>query len=706
MVVALFILQDPPSHDQFHDKVRGDTLSLKEMEVLSKSVNDAIDQSVSPCDDFYQFSCGQWKEDNKDFPEDRSSWSRSFTLMAIRNEAILEAILDAKWPLLGTLYDNCMDMETRDERGTEPLQEWITAVDELSDGDSEGLATLLARLHSSEIGGFFDLGVGRDFMNPLINILEIDQGGYGMPNRDYYFGNSTNDLELQNEYQKHIGRLFALLDSEKYGADEIQTQIALSVYYIEKTLAANAMEPADRRDPYKLYHIKTMAELSEIAPNFPWATYFEETGLDLEEVSSLNVVTIEFLVGFSQWLGTEQSYTRIKYYLMMRIMAGSSLFLSSAFLEERYLWAAALQGSSQPPNDRICLGVVTSILGELLGRYYVKDEFADNSKDIALDMIRRIESSFVENLPTVEWMDAKTAELATEKMVKITNKIGYPDKWRSYDELEVQKGRLFETWRSYSLMMTNEAIDEVQKPVDKAKWYMTPQTVNAYYSPLGNEIVFPAAILQPSFFEARYPPAFNFGGIGMVMGHELSHGFDDQGRQFNGDGLLVQWWEKEAVEKFDGAAQCVVDLYDNFTIVANGETLNVNGRLTEGENIADMGGVKLSYHAFNALRDSMEKKKREARDEEPPEFDWPYYQEELVQEVFGFSSSQLFFLSMAQNWCQNVRDSHAAQSIHTDPHSPSQFRVNGPLSQFPEFGKAFDCPVGSPMAPKEYCSVW
>uniref|UniRef100_A0A7S4L8L9 Uncharacterized protein n=1 Tax=Paramoeba aestuarina TaxID=180227 RepID=A0A7S4L8L9_9EUKA len=590
-------------------------------------------------------------------------------------------------------------MDQRDIVGATPLNLNLETISMLRDGDEEGLARLLADLHRGGVAGLFSVEVDASFVNPTKNILYVDQGGMGLPTRDYYFGESEHDKHIQDEYQVHASNLFQLADHPKF-----QDVDVARVYEIEKSLAEHAMTPTERRNPYALYNIYTEDELAELAPDFKWQVYFEQLGVT--DLGTMDVVEPFFVGNMSNLVKEqEEDYQGLRDYLALRTIAAASSWLSTGFVEEVYRWSKTLSGAEQPPNERICLGRVNSILGELLGRYYVNEVFDETSKKISLDMIERIENAFVANLGNVEWMDEETAELAVQKMRKITNKIGYPDKWRSYGKLVVNEGDFYGTHSSYIEMMFQEEIQEINKPVDKSKWFMNPQTVNAYYNPMGNEIVFPAAILQPTFFERRYPISLNWGGIGMVMGHELSHGFDDQGRQFNGDGELVQWWSDEAIANFDDAAQCVVDLYGSYTLELDGEEYSINGELTLGENIADLGGIGFAYSAYKKLQKTLEEEAKGKREDEDP-VKWPYYPEKDIQKVFGYSSDQLFYLSFAQNWCSVVREDRAIQLISIDPHSPTQYRVLGPMSQTPEFAEAFSCPASTPMNPDSRCKVW
>lgn len=493
----------------------GSTMTMDELTSLARTINDTVDASVDPCVDFYEYACGSWIRANQNFSADRTSWYRSFTTMSIRNEKILQEIIAGDWPLLTPFYQSCMDTSTRDELGAQPIQEWMDAIRRISSLDD--LASLLARFHLSGISGFFDAEVSPDFENPLLNILTVDQGGIGLPSRDYYLRTGEKDVALQRDYIAHLARYVYLANLSD---NRVAESVAQNAYDIEFLLANFSLSPADRRDPYAVYHILPLSQLSALAPSFNWRLYLASLGINFTDASTLNVAVPDFFAHSNLWF-SDENLPKLRDYLTVRVISASAKWLSSDLVGEVYQWAYIMQGASQPPQQRICQSFTNALLGELLGRYYVMEEFDPLSKEIALNMILRIEDSFVDNLPTLSWMDSSTATAAIGKMKKIVNKIGYPDSWYDFGDITVKRKEFFQNWQSFVNFMSRYMISQLGKPVDRSVWYMNPQTVNAYYNPTANEIVFPAAILQPSFFNAKWPISMNFGGIGMVMGHEV-----------------------------------------------------------------------------------------------------------------------------------------------------------------------------------------
>jgi len=637
----------------------------------------AMDKSVDPCTDFYQYACGGWLKKTP-IPEDRATWSRGFSEIFQRNEALLRGILekDAKGEpdpadpfarKVGDFYATCMDEHKAETASFAALQDDLARVDAVR--DSLGLARVVARLQAAGARAFFNFGSQQDFKDARQVIGGADQGGLGLPDRDYYLKDDERTRDLRALYQDHIEKMLALAGATDAEAKR-QSHTTLE---IETALARASMDKVERRDPNKIYHRLERAGLKKTAPHFAWDAYFAEIGAP--SVQEINVLTPDFFAGMDKLLAAKGKLNDLKNYLRWTAVSAAAPALGQKFVEERFRLTQALTGTKAIlPRWKRCVQMTDRALGEALGRSFVVTTIGEEGKRIAKEMVQGIEDAFEQNLGQVSWMDETARAASREKLRKIDNKIGFPEKWRDYSTMKIGRESLLENVEEASWFETRRDLAKIGKPLDRNEWEMTPPEVNAYYNPSMNEMVFPAGILQTPFFKTDAPVIPNHGGIGMVMGHELTHGFDDQGRQFDGDGNLHEWWSPEVSKAFDERAACVADKYDQYVAV---DDVHLNGKLTLGENIADIGGLKtalLALHRKQGRGDS-----RSDRD---------------------------FFLAFAQAWCANYRPEAARLQALTNPHSTAQWRVNGSVSDNADFARAFSCKAGSPMNPEKKCVVW
>jgi predicted metalloendopeptidase len=651
---------------------------------ISKTVTEAMDRTADPCQDFYQYACGGWIK-NTPLPSDQARWTRSFSVIRESNRAFINDVLkgaaaspaeDPDGRKLGDFYGSCMDESTIDKAGAKPLDPLMKLVSSVE--DPESLLVVSAKLQRMGVNALLGLGVFPDFKNPDLNIAWFFQGGLGMPDRDYYVSEDAKKKELIGEYEKYIARMFGLLgDDEKTAAKS-----AADVLAFETELAKASRPAQEMRDFERLYNKIDLEGLNKLTPGLPWTKFME--GIGYPGLHDISVATPEFFERVED-LAKETPKETLQTYLRWNVINGFANALSSDFVNASFeFYGKKLQGQQEiEPRWKRCVNATQAALGEVLGRVFVKARFAGDSKKVATEMIHDIEAAFEGSLPSLAWMDDTTRAGAKEKVATLINKIGYPDEWRDYSGLKLKRGDHFGNSLSSNEFEFDYQAGKAGNPVDRNDWGMAPQMVNAYYNPLWNEIVFPAGILQPPFFHREQPAAMNYGGIGGVIGHELTHGFDDQGRKFDPQGRLSEWWAPEVSGRFEERAQCVNDFYSGYE-VADGA--NVNGQLTLGENIADIGGVKEAYTAYRSW---------ESRHDLPP-----------PPTVEGLTNEQLFFVGWGQVWCTVATEEYERMQVTTDPHSPGKFRVMGPLANNPDFARVFSCEKGTPMNPEKSCEVW
>jgi endothelin-converting enzyme/putative endopeptidase len=638
----------------------------------------AINRDVDPCTDFYQFACGTWNADNP-IPSDRSRWGR-FDQLQERNNDILHQILDqastgkdADTRKIGDYYASCMDEPAIEKKGVTPLEADLKRIAALN--NLAALPELVGSLHAEGVNIFFSFGAEPDFKDAKMVIASLDQGGLGLPDRDYYFRDDAKSVDIRKQYVEHVANLMAL-----GGVPRAQAAPAAdTVMRIETALAKGALDAVSRRDPVKVYHKMTTAELQGLAPHFNWTAYFKTA--QAPAFQSINVAEPDFLKAFDQVIGTTP-LDDIKTYLRWQFLHTNAFILSSPFVNENFqFYSATLQGTKElRARWRRCVSYVDSDMGEALGQAFVKVAFGGNAKADTLRMVHEIEGSLEQDINTLTWMTEPTKQQAIVKLHAVENKIGYPDHWRDYSALKIVRGDALGNSQRANRFEFHRQMGKIGKPLDKSEWDMTPPTVNAYYEPLQNNINFPAGILQPPFYSAKADPAVNYGGAGMVIGHELTHGFDDEGRQFDAQGNLNDWWTPADAKAYDERSACFVDEYSKFTAV---DDVKVNGKLTLGENTADNGGLRLTLMAYLASEAG-----------------------KTAKDLDGFTPEQRVFMGFAQVWCENRRPEYERLEAQTNPHAPGRYRVNGVVSNMPEFQKAFSCKADAPMVAKPACRVW
>jgi putative endopeptidase len=638
----------------------------------------AMDTKADACQDFFQLSCGTLL-DKGEIPPDRTSWGPTVELI-VKNEEFLKATLekaakapgdDAATKKLGAWYGACMNEDALEKAGPKPLKPLLDLVGKVKDPKS--LYAAVIALHKKSIFPFFDVTSQQDFKDATLMIAGLDQAGLGLPNRDYYLDDDAHTKEIREFYRGHVERLFTLAGKKPVDAKKA----AEDVLRIETAIAKLQQDKVVRRDPYKIYNKVDRAGLAKAMKAFPWDDYWK--GLGFEGVKDVSINSVDYFAGIDD-LMTKEKAEAWQSYLTRVVVSSQASRLSSAFVKERFAMRQKLTGQKElEPRWRRCVMTADDALGELLAQQYVKEKFDAESKRSAQSLVQSVRGAMHVELGLLGWMDAPTRAAAGEKLDKMNYKIGYPDRWKSYD---------FDVGADYAANMLASdtfelarSLKKVGKPVDRTEWQMTPPTVNAYYDPSMNEMVFPAGILQPPFFEKHFTDAVNYGATGATMGHELTHGFDDEGSQFDGAGNLRNWWSEATGKQFKDQTKCVVDQYSGYEAVPG---VHINGELTAGENIADIGGLKLGYKAYKEAR-------KAAKDRIT---------------AGGYSEDQLFFLAYGQSWCDKVRPEVLELMAKTNPHSPPRFRTNGVVADLPEFGEAFQCKTGAPMRPAKTCSVW
>ncbi|MDP3582550.1 MAG: M13 family metallopeptidase [Ignavibacteria bacterium] len=632
-----------------------------------------LDKSANPAQDFYQYSVGGWVKNNP-IPDDQVRWG-SFTILAEDNNVVLrkiieEAAANQSWgkgtakQKIGDFYTVAMDSVRIEKMGYKPIAPDLKKIDALQ--NKKDLIKYLAQEYVNGNGLIFNFGASVDAKKSEMYTAYLSQGGLGLPDVEYYTKDDSRSKDIREKYSTHVANMFKLIEV----APEVAAEYSKTIMNVEVKLAKTSNTRLENRDPVKNYNKMTLDNLIKLSGSFDWKNYFELIGLP-----NLDLLVVSQPKFFSQLGATmdEVSLDDWKVYLKWNVLRGSANSLSSAFVNERFDFTQRfLNGAkAMQPRWKRMVQAVNGSLGELLGQIYVEKVFPPEAKQRAKAIVNNLLVAMGESIKGLQWMSDETKKQALVKLGTFGVKIGYPDKWRDYSELEIVRDSYYKNLERVGAWARKQNLAKLGKPVDKQEWFMSPQTVNASYNPTKNEITFPAGILQPPFFNQKADDAINYGAMGAVIGHEVSHGFDDQGRKYDQKGNIRDWWTKEDNDKFQARAKKLVDEYNSFVVV---DTFKVNGALTLGENIGDLGGLTISYAAF---KNTEQFKKNETID--------------------GFTPAQRFFLGWAQVWSTNARDEFLKTQVKTDVHSPSEHRVNGPLMNMPEFFEAFGVKPGDKM---------
>jgi endothelin-converting enzyme/putative endopeptidase len=648
---------------------------------------DNIDKSIDPCVDFFQYSCGNWIK-NSEIPPDQSQWV-SFTELHERNMEIEHGILEKaaaggaqRNPIdqkIGDFYGSCMDEKAVDSKGILALKPELDRIDAVK--DKQSLIGEIAHLRMMGTMSLFSFYSNSDMHNADQVIAYIDQGGLSLPDRDYYLKDTGKNKDVRQALSAYIATVFTESAKDSNGSTA-GTQAADTVLRIETELAKAQMDRTARRDPKNRDHKMSREEAVSLGPNFYLEHYFQD--VNAPAFKELNVTNPDFFKEINSVLESE-SLDSLKTYVRWHLLHSAAPWLSKPYVDADFKFQQTLTGQKEmPARWKRCVNLVDRQLGEALGQRYVEVAFPPESKARMLKMVDALEKSLDSDIQNLSWMSEDTKKQAKVKLDAIRNKIGYPSVWRDYSSVVIKPGDLLGNVQRASEFEAKRQINKIDKPLDRKEWGMTPPTVNAYYSPSFNEIVFPAGILQPPFFDPKMDDAVNFGGIGLVIGHELTHGFDDQGRKFDPLGNYHDWWTKQDGEEFDKRVSCVANEYSNFVAV---DDLKLNGRLTLGENTADNGGARIALAALEQMI-AMDKTGKEA------------------QKIDGYTPEQRFFLGFGRVWCEKSRPEVVRMRVQIDPHSPGKYRVDGTVQNMPEFQKAWGCKAGQPMVAENACHVW
>ncbi|MBC5993502.1 M13 family metallopeptidase [Pontibacter cellulosilyticus] len=643
-----------------------------------------LDTTVNPCTDFYQYANGGWIKNNP-IPASESAWG-SFNELADKNNAVLREILreassnttapkGSAAQMIGDFYAAGMDSVAINKAGISPIKPELDKIAAVKTTDD--MIKTVADLKTKGVSGYFTMYVSQDDKESTKYALQASQGGLGMPDRDYYIKTDERSKGIRTAYMSHLQNMFKLM-----GEDEATAQKkAKTVMDIETRLAKASRARVDLRDPYANYNKMTIQEFASKNPNLKVSQLL--TGMGAQAAKEVIIGQPDFFKELNSMLKSVP-VEDWKTYTQWHLARTAAPYLSQQFVQENFnFYGKALGGAKEmQPRWKRVLRATDAAMGEALGQLYVQKNFSPEAKKKAVEMVNNLQEAFKEHVRELDWMSEATKQQALQKLGAFAVKIGYPDKWKDYKGLEVNRDSYVANVMRASQFAFKDNIGKIGKPIDRTEWFMSPPTVNAYYNPSMNEIVFPAGILQPPFFDPNADDAVNYGGMGAVIGHELTHGFDDQGAKYDFEGNLKDWWTKEDLAKFNERANLVAGQYDQYTVLDN---LHVNGRLTLGENIADIGGLNIAY---TALQKALEKNN--------------------PGKIAGFTPEQRFFLAWAQIWRINARDEYLNRQILTDPHSPGRFRTNGPVSNMPEFYKAFGCDQGDPMfkAEANRINIW
>ena len=644
----------------------------------------SMDKSIDPCVDFYQYSCGGWQKKNP-IPPDQTSWS-VYAKLYQDNLAFLRGLLEhaGKTPdtsdqvgqQIGAFYAACMDEPAVEERGLTAIQPQLDEIARLK--SKKQIGPLVAHL-TLPFGrsALFVAGSAQDPDNSEQEIADVDQGGLGLPDRDYYTKTDTKSKEIRDRYVQHVQKVFELLGD----SPAVAKKNADTIMRIETKLAGAQWTRVERRNPYNLKHKMSVPELTRLAPTFDWPTYYRELNYPSFEI--VNVDSPNFMKVLNMQLVSEP-ITNWKTYFRFHVADAYSPFLSSKFVQENFdFYRAYLRGAKElQPRWRRCVQYTDYNLGEALGQVYVRKVFSPELKTSTLDMVKRIEDAMGERIRQLDWMSPETKHQALTKLAGIRNKIGFPDKWRDYSSVQIARDDFAGNITRAAEFEQHRQINKIGRPVDHGEWQISPPTVDAYYDPQMNDINFPAGVLQPPLYDAKMEDAPNYGDTGGTIGHELTHGFDDQGSQFDAKGNLKNWWTQDDRKRFEQRTACVRDQYAGYTAV---DDVHINGELTLGENVADLGGEILAYIAWKGAT-----------------------KDKNLEPIDGLTPDQRFFIGFAQWDCANDRPDDLRMRATIDPHSPAKYRINGVVVNMPEFANAFSCKPGQPMVrpTEKICKVW
>jgi len=643
----------------------------------------SMDRSVAPCTDFFRYSCGGWIKKNP-IPGDQSHWD-VYSKLEDDNRHFLWGILEqASKPTanrspveaeIGDFFHACMDEAAVEKLGAGPVKHGLDEIDALK--SVRDLPAFLARRHAMLSNGnmLFGFSSNQDFSDSTHVIAFANAGGLGLPDRDYYVKTDAKSQEIRQKYLEHVAKMLVLLGETPASAKAH----AATVMSIETALAKASLTRVDKRDPYKLFHRLTAAQLQALTPSFRWDTYFAAAQTPATPV--INVTEPAFFKELQLQLMSRTS-ADWKTYLRWHLVDAAAPFLSAAFVQADFdFFRKYLRGVKEmQPRWKRCVQLVDRDLGEALGQVFVQKTFGPDTKQRAVAMTKEIEATMENEIKELPWMGAETKKRALDKLHGMLNKIGYPEKWRDYSAVKISADDFFGNAEQASAFEFRRELGKIGKPVDHTEWQMTPPTINAYYDAQMNDINFPAGVLQPPLFDPKLDDAPNYGNTGATIGHELTHGFDDEGRQFDAKGDLKDWWTKQDAAEFEKRAKCVSDQYSQYTVV---DDIKINGKLTLGEDVADLGGTFLAYVAWKNATKGQDLKSAE-----------------------GFTPDQRFFIGMAQWACGDERPESKRVNAITNPHSPLEYRINGVVSNMPEFGKAFSCKIGDPMIRETPCKVW
>lgn len=642
---------------------------------------DWMDKSVKPQDDFFTYANGEWLKKNP-IPNDQASWGTFSVMVENNRKRIHEMLIQASQDKnakpgsieqkVGDFYYSGMDVESINKLGVKPLQPEFDKINSIS--NLSELEDVIIHLHNLGVGAIFGLSSMQDFKDSTKVIAAVEQGGLSLPNRDYYLKKDAKFEKIREELIKHITKTFMLTGVAEKQAKEK----AALIMRLETSLAEASLTQVELRDPAAIYHIMDLKQLDKLTPHFSWPKYL--TSMGLNDLDSLNMGMPKFMQAVDKAF-TEYSLDDWKVYLSWHLLSSAAPYLSKPFVEQNFSMVKVLTGIEDlPARWKRVVGAEGGLLGFAVGELFVEKYFSASAKQEVLDIITNIRKVLKEDLAKLSWMTPETRQEALKKLELIEDRVGYPDKWRDYSSLKIDRGPYILNVLRASEFLVHYDLNKVGKPVDRTEWEMTPQTINAYYHPSLNSINIPMGILSSPFFDPNATAAINYGAIGAVIGHEITHGFDDQGAKFDARGNLHNWWKKEDLDKFQKATECIVEQFSKYMVNGN---MPLKGKLVVGEATADLGGLNIAYRAYT--RSSNYKN---------------------AKDVDGFTPLQQFFISYAHTWTNNMRPERAMQLVVSDPHPPAKYRVNGTLANMPAFQKAFDIPNDSPMVNKHRCVVW